>query len=117
MLFPSHHRDPEQARLILDLRIMIKPRDHATPSPSAVGPPSTIIQGYFKGLINAKDPSCQPRHTMPSPRDGRQRLCWTAISGTPGPSSHPHSWKMDHHPPPLKEVSQGLQWDTLLRQG
>ena len=26
----------------------------------------------------------------------------------PGPSSHPHSWKMDHLPPPVKEVSQGL---------
>ena len=26
----------------------------------------------------------------------------------PGPSSHPHSWKMDHLPPPLKEASQGL---------
>ena len=35
----------------------------------------------------------------------------------PGPSSHPYSWKMDHHPPPLKEVSQGVQWDMRLRQG
>ena len=33
----------------------------------------------------------------------------------PGPSPHPHSCKMDHLPPPLKEVSQGLQWDMLLR--
>ena len=35
-------------------------------------------------------------------------------------SSHPHPWKMDHLPPPLKEVSQGLQglqWDMLLKQG
>ena len=33
-----------------------------------------------------------------------------------GPSSHPHSWKMDHLPPPQKEVSQGLQglqWDLV----
>ena len=33
----------------------------------------------------------------------------------PGPSSQAHSWNMDHLPPPLKEVSQGLQWDLLLR--
>ena len=55
---------------------------------------------------------------MLSSRDGQQRGYAKRPYPAPlGPSSHPHSWKMDHLPPPLKEVSQGLQWDMLLRQG
>ena len=50
------------------------------------------------------------------PRRSAAGLCWKAIPSTPG-SSYPHSWTMDHLPPPLKEVSKGLQWDLLLRQG
>ena len=51
------------------------------------------------------------------PRWSATGLCWMAIPSTLGPSSHTHSWKMDHCLPPHKEVSQGLQWDLLLRQG
>ena len=58
MLFSPHYGDPEQARLMSDLRIMIKARDIPASSPSAVSRPSTIIEGDLTGLINAKDPSC-----------------------------------------------------------
>ena len=44
-----------------------------------------------------------------SSRDGRQwGYARRPYPAPPGPSFHPHSWKMDHLPPSLKEVSQGL---------
>ena len=45
------------------------------------------------------------------PRQSAAGLCRRPYLAPPGPSSHPHSWKMDHLLPPVKEVSQGLQWD------
>ena len=51
------------------------------------------------------------------PRRSAVGLCCRPYLAPLGPSSQPHSWKMDHLPTPLKEVSHGLQWDMLLRQG
>ena len=56
MLFSPHHGDPEQARLMLDLSIMIQAEGQS--SPSVVSRPSTIIEGDLTGLINAKAPLC-----------------------------------------------------------
>ena len=110
MLFSPHHGDPKQAGLMSDLRIMIKAGGQ-----SSILSKCCITSKYYnrrgpQGLDQRQGSFVLARtyHAI-IPRRSAAGLCLTAIPNTPGPSSHPHAWEMDHFLPPLKEVSRGLR--------